>query len=43
VNANVRGGVVKLEGLGATITPMTGQVEVVRALAADAVLAHVIL
>jgi len=43
VNANVRGGVVTLEGFGATFTPTTGQVEVVGALAADMALAHVIL
>jgi hypothetical protein len=43
VNANVRGGVVTLEGFGATFTPLTGQIEVVGALAADVALAHVIL
>ena len=43
VNANVRGDVVTLDGGGATCAPLTGQVEVVGALATDVALAYVIL
>ena len=43
VNADVRGDVVTLDGGGATCAPLTGQVEVVGALAADVAFAYVVL
>jgi hypothetical protein len=43
VDADVRGDVVTLDGGGATCAPLTGQVEVVGALAADVAFAYVIL
>ena len=43
VNADVRGDVVTLDGGGATCAPLTGQVEVVGALAADMAFADVVL
>jgi hypothetical protein len=43
MNANVRGDVVTLDGGGATCAPLTGEVEVVGALATDMTLADVVL
>ena len=43
VNADVRGDVVTLDGGGATCAPLTGQVEVVGALATDVAFAYVVL
>ena len=43
MNANVRGDVVTLDGGGATCAPLTGQVQVVGALAADMAFAYVVL
>jgi hypothetical protein len=43
MNSDVRGNVVTLDGGCATCTPLTGQVEVVGALATDVALAYVIL
>lgn len=43
MNANVRGDVITLDGGGATCAPLTGQVEVVGALATDVALADVVL
>jgi hypothetical protein len=43
VDADVRGDVVTLDGGGAACAPLTGQVEVVGALATDVALAYVIL
>ena len=43
VNSDVRGDVVTLDGGGATCSPLTGQVEVVGALAADVAFAYMVL
>lgn len=43
MNSDVRGDVITLDGGGATCTPLTGQVEVVGALASDMALADVVL
>ena len=43
MNANVRGDVVTLDGGRATCAPLTGEVKVVGALAADVAFAYVIL
>lgn len=43
MNSDVRGDVITLDGGGATCTPLTGQVEVVGALATDMALADVVL
>lgn len=43
MNANVRGDVIALDGGGATCAPLTGEVEVVGALAADVAFADVVL
>lgn len=43
VNTNVRGDVVTLYSSGATVTPLTGQVQVVGALAANMAFANVVL
>lgn len=43
MDANVRRDVVALYGGGAASTPLAGEIKIVRALAADMALAHVIL